>query len=462
MSREVERLQELLARVQRNVALPRTLVSASQAAPTAPLQTAFEAAPEVVYSAPAYTAPISDISEEQVFFESEPPPPYAPPAPRYLSEPVVQVSATLDASVDDLLLEDPFPSSPPGPSYNDVLEEDPIPLVSVASPRRLDHEDDVSGVMVIPEFGDEQPEELLEDDIVEMTPGESGVPAAPSNALDELNFDEDPLDAQRVAAGDQEPPASSSRNRIAGTMDEALARAASQIEMEEGREVPLKTPPPESGPQAAIPLPTGMHPPLSPDIEELLEADILPTGGVRAAVPTQEQLGQTIDLEEARGPSLELDHPPAFNPEPLQDDSSAEELEVTLPGREYAGGYQADLMPPPEAQQDLDAHRQRVGDDSVPPPPESLAQYPSQQPDAPTSGFAPVIVPATESVTTDSHAESVSTVTVDAPANAEFAPELLARPDVGPSPVAKFIRTDVPRPKTFMELLDSSLALGSD
>ena len=141
----------------------------------------------------------------------------------------------------------------------------------------------------------------------------------------------------------------------------------------------------------------------------------------------------------------------------MHDDSSSEELEVTLPGREFGGGYQEDLMPPPEARQELDAHRQRLGDDSVPPPPESLAQYP--RPRKP-SGFAPVIVPA--SVTTDSYSESVSTVTVDAPSNAEFAPELLARPDLSPSPVAKFIRVEAPRPKTFMELLDSSLALGSD
>ncbi|HEY0465046.1 MAG TPA: hypothetical protein VGC79_12590, partial [Polyangiaceae bacterium] len=92
--------------------------------------------------------------------------------------------------------------------------------------------------------------------------------------------------------------------------------------------------------------------------------------------------------------------------------------------------------------------------------PESLAQYPSHRPEAQPSGFAPVIVPS--SVTTDSYSESVSTVTVDAPPQAEFAPELLARPDLGPSPVAKFIRVEAPRPKTFMELLDSSLSLGSD
>jgi len=414
----------------------------------------------VAYSAPAYIAPEADFTAEEVFFESEPPP-AAAAAPTYRPEFAPdsgpQVSATLDSSVDDLLLEDPFPSNPPGPSYSDVLE-DPIPLVSVASPRPMDHEDDVSGVMSIPEFGDEQPEELLEDDIVEMTLPDAGLTSA-NNTLDELSFDD--LDDKRTAPppSEDEPPASSSRSKIAGTMDEALARAAEQIQLEEGREVPLKTPPPESGPQAAVALPAGIHAPLAPDIEELLEADILPSGGVRAAVPTAEQLGQTIDLEEARGPSLELDQPVAFTPEPLQDDLS-EELEVTLPGREFAGGYKDDLMPPPEARQELDAHRQRVGDDSIPSPPESLARYPSQQPEVQASGFAPVSVPS--SVTTDSYRESVSTVTVDAPSNAEFAPELLARPELNPSPVAKFIRIEAPRPKTFMELLDSSLALGSD
>jgi len=250
-------------------------------------------------------------------------------------------------------------------------------------------------------------------------------------------------------------------------MDEALARAAEQIEMQEGREVPLKTPPPESGPQAAMALPHGIHAPLSPDIEELLEADIGHVGGVRATVPTPEQLGQTIDLEEARGPDLELDHPTQTQLEPLQEELPNEELEVTLPQRAFGGGYQDDLMPPPEARQDLDAHLSRTGAaehdgaaEPIAPPPESLGQYPSQQPEAPTGGFAPVVIPS--AMSTDSYTESVSTVTVDAPPNTEFAPELLARPDVAPGPVAKFIRAEAPRPSTFIELLDQSLGLGRD
>ena len=317
--------------------------------------------------------------------------------------------------------------------------------------------EDVSGVISVGDLSEAPPEELLEDDIVDMTGTESAAPP-PQHSLDELNFDDD---EHRAAAGDDEPPSSSSRSKVAGSLDEALARAAAQVDLEEGREVPLKTPPPESGPQAATALPVGMQAPLPPDIEDLLEADIQPKGGVHSAMPTAEQLGQTIDLEEARGPSLELDHPPAFVPEPLQEDLSSEELEVTLPGREFVGGYQHDLLPPPEAQQELEAHRQRLGEaEAVPPPPESLAQLPSLQPAAPSGGFSSSL--AATSVTTDSYAEAVSTVTVDAPPNAEFAPELLARPEQSPSTVAKFIRVSAPRPNTFLELLDASLSLGRD
>jgi hypothetical protein len=457
MNQEINKLQELLARVQRNKALPRTLVSgrgpAPAPSPPAP-PVAFAAptppSPPVTFAAPAYVAPPAEISAEEMFFDSVPP---AAPAAPQLPTPPVQASTPLDASVDELLLEDPFPSRPPPPA-------------AVAPPRPLDHEEDVSGVVAISEFSDEQPEELLEDDIVEMTATEAAELPVQSQGLDELSFDDVDVDDKRAApASDEEPPASSSRSKIAGTLDEALARAAEQIELEEGREVPLKTPPPESGPQAAVAMPTGIHAPLAPDIEELLEADILPTGAARAAVPTAEQLGQTIDLDEARGPSLELDQPAAFAPVPLQDDVPSEELEVTLPGREFGGGYQDDLQPPPDAQRDLDAHRRRVGDDSVPAPPESLGQYPSQPSAAQVEALAPLIAPpimAPPAVTTDSHFESVSTVTVDAPSNVELAPELLARPDIGPSAVAKFVRVEAPRPKTFMELLDTSLALGSD
>jgi hypothetical protein len=432
VNQDVTRLEELLARVQRNAARPRAARAAI--APIVPMAAAPAPAPAVVSAPPAVVTPVP------VF--APPAPAFSPPAPAYTD------------SVDDLLA-DPFPASsapPPPPAHADAPDE-PIPLVAVAQP--AEH---ISGVMPVAELA-EAPEELLEDDIVEMSPPavavEAVVPAS-RTALDDvdLNFDDEDEDATRQSAAEEEPPVSSSRSKIAGTMDEALARAAEQMEIQEGREVPLKTPPPESGPQAAMaPMPA----PPAPDIDELLEADILPVMGMSspASVPTTEQLGQTIDLEEARGPRLELDHPVAASAVAA---APTEELEVTLPQREFGGGYQDDLMPPPEARQDLDAHLQRVGDDAIPPPPESLAQYPSLQPSASTSGtFAAAASP---SVTTESPSEAVSMVTIEAPTGAELSPELMARPELGPSAVAKFIRAEPPRPSTFLELLDASLTLG--
>ncbi len=57
-------------------------------------------------------------------------------------------------------------------------------------------------------------------------------------------------------ATEEEPPASS-RRPIAGNMSEALAKAADSADVDDGREIPLKTPPPESGPQAAPPSTAG-------------------------------------------------------------------------------------------------------------------------------------------------------------------------------------------------------------
>ncbi len=431
MNQDVTRLEELLARVQRNAAQPRA--ARAVFVPTAHVAPAKASPPAVVSAPPAVAVPAPAFVPPVAAF--------SPPAPAY------------NDSVDDLLA-DPFPASsaPPPPSAASDTQDEPIPLVAVAA-QPAEH---ISGVMPVAELT-EAPEELLEDDIVEMSPPavavEAVVPAS-RTALDDvdLNFDDEDDDTRRESASEEEPPVSSSRSRIAGTMDEALARAAEQMEIQEGREVPLKTPPPESGPQAAMaPMPA----PPAPDIDELLEADILPVGGMSSpSVPTTEQLGQTVDLEEARGPRLELDHPVAASPVA----AATEELEVTLPQREFGGGYQDDLMPPPEARQDLDAHLQRVGDDAIPPPPESLAQYPSLQPSASTSGTFAASVPA--SVTTESPSAAVSMVTIEAPASAEFSPELLARPELGPSPVAKFIRAEPPRPSTFLELLDASLTLG--
>jgi hypothetical protein len=170
-------------------------------------------------------------------------------------------------------------------------------------------------------------------------------------------------------------------------------------------------------------------------VDALLEGELdIPTReAVHAVVPTPEQLGQTIELEEARGPSLELAEHRSDAPAP----APLEELEVALPERDAVGGYDDNLQPPPEARDDLEAHRRRLEDD-IPPPPESLATLPSVQP-----GPAPEIVPLDV-----------------APAPLEAAPpEIIARPVPVGSPEGYTSVREAFRPSSFSELLDASLSL---
>ena len=218
---QIERLQGLLDRVQKNAARPR-VAAAVAAAPVA------EPAPE-----PAEEEELVAMDEAEVI----------PP------EPVVAEA--------------------------EVLEE--------TSMVRAIAESDVSV-----EMGEASIEDLdlLEDEIVDITE------AAPEPAGTEA---------------EEEPPASS-RRAIAGSMGEALAEAVDSVGMDEGREIPLKTPPPVSGPQAAPP-PQGLAAPPVPDLHELREADI-----VSGTQPTAAQLGATVELEPAAEGALELGEPVAEAP----------------------------------------------------------------------------------------------------------------------------------------------------
>jgi hypothetical protein len=363
-----------------------------------------------------------------------------------------------DQSVDDLLgaspAQSPLPvdvdvsldSVPPvgETTQSQLPDADPIPLVSSSTgqaappPPPLDDafalESEVSEVRAALSTRDPAPEvtvdaiaaeaeaiateELSEDDLVEVTEG-----TLPPPAVDvDVEFGE----------VDEQPPASS--QRVASSMDEALAAAAAdQLE----REVPLKTPPPESGPQAA-PLPTSLGAPAAPDVDALLSGELdIPTradaGATLPSGPTPEQLGQTIDLEEARGPTLELaEHRGSETPAP----TPVEELEAALPGPNVVGGYDESLAPPPQALEDLEAHRRRLEDD-IPPPPESLAQYPSMQPAAAAAELIPIY-------------------------NAGAGPEVVARPIPTGNPESFGAVRDSFRPSSFVELLDASLALNGE
>ncbi len=165
-------------------------------------------------------------------------------------------------------------------------------------------------------------------------------------------------------------------------------------------------------------------PPLQqpPPPADLLEAEI-------PLRPTTEQLGQTIDLEEPSGPALELDEPleQEVVAAPATPQRAPEELDISLPGRSPSGIYSEGLAPPPEAREELERHRQREAERSAP-----THEIPSPPPPAP-----PV---------------------------EEVAPEVIARPAIASvaRPTEFVVAAQSFKPATFAELLDASLALGSD
>jgi len=410
---QISKLQGLLERIQRNAARPRGSFVASP--PVAPAQAGPAPSPFAV-PAPASFDAVDDllgISPEpsplpvdiDVALESAPPVAEGSPSQAPDAEPIPLVSLSAAQAAPPPPIDDAF-----------ALESEVSEVRVTVAPREPAPEVTVEAIAAEAEpIGTE---ELSEDDLVEVTEG-TPLPAATDVDID---FDDT----------EEQPPASSHRSRVASTMDEALAAAADQLEGE--REVPLKTPPPESGPQAA-PMPTGMTSPSAPDVDALLggELDIPTRADAGLSVsrgPTPEQLGQTIELEEARGPSLELAEPKRVDAPAA---AAIEELEAPLPGPTLVGGYDDNLQPPPEARDELEAHLRRQ-DDDIPPPPESLAQYPSVQPHA----AAPEIVPVQA-----------------APAG----PEVIARPIPTGSPESFGAVREAFRPSSFLELLDASLGL---
>ncbi|MBI3200054.1 MAG: hypothetical protein HYZ29_00840 [Myxococcales bacterium] len=184
------------------------------------------------------------------------------------------------------------PAPPPEPEEEELVAMDeaevslPEPaLVEAEAPEETSMVRAIADADVSVEMGEASIEDLdlLEDEIVDITEAEVEPPEAEAEA-------------------EEEPPASS-RRAIAGSMGEALAEAAGSAGTDEGREIPLKTPPPESGPQAA-PLPQGLMAPAVPELRDLHEADI-----VSRTQPTAAQLGATVELEPASEAELELGEP---------------------------------------------------------------------------------------------------------------------------------------------------------
>lgn len=214
---------------------------------------------------------------------------------------------------------------------------------------------------------------------------------------------------------EEQPPSSSRRAKVAATsMDEALAGAAEQLE----REVPLKTPPPESGPQEAVPPAHALQQPPPPmDLEKELRREAPAPGGA---------------------PILE---------QPLIDIGLSEEIAAE----------------PPEAES---RRRERVAQPAAPPrspaaPPVASSVEASPRP-APAAAAPPAAV-ASRAPTPAARAPAapVTQPSLPTPEPEPVQPVVTARPQPSASPAARFAEAHRAfYPQTFLELLDASLALG--
>ncbi|HEY3493987.1 MAG TPA: hypothetical protein VGK73_04845 [Polyangiaceae bacterium] len=410
----VARLEHLLERVRKNRALARP---AAGAAPVA-----LPAAKSSPAASEAKSSPAA--SEAKLASRPHAPPPIVEPAPPVFEPPVAEAAELEPATL---------PPAPPEPAI--VAAPEPA-IVAVPEPPPVPPMPEVTPVMVTPEpspvapgaaWTAERPsavqarpvslppEELSDDDLLEVTtipPEPEAAPAAELEVAPEVSVAAEAVEIE----AEEQPPASSRRSKVAETLDEALASAA-QLEQEEEREVPVKTPPPESGPQEAAPLPAGLAAPGLPDVEGL-EADML---GPPSMGPTAEQLGETIELDAPRGPELEIDVASAVPaPEP---ERPPEELEMTLPRAPMPSGtYDVSMSPP------VDVEVRGAAEASLPP----IEVGPS---------------------------DFIPTVPAHAPPPEELAPERTARVQLGATDVARVVRAPSSPPRNFVELLDTSLGL---
>jgi hypothetical protein len=379
VSDRIQRLQSLLERVKRNASAPRPRRRAS--APPAPVSdTLLRRSQRAPASAPA------------------PEPEEAMPMP------LVRVASA--------------PMAAPAPV------PEPPPIIEAPSPTPFSMTTEVATV-----------------DFVE------SVPPAPAADVDVEDLSSDlleslpPPDAWAGTATstevlvEEEPPISSQRPRIASGLEATLSESP-------GSEAPLMTPPPESGPQEAPP-PQGMFAASVPNVDELLDESAGPIS--RAAPgggPSPEQIGESVELGEPEGPSIEL-------AEAVSSSASIppnEELEALLDAPPSAGIYDEGLMPPPEARDELEAHARRFS------PTGTTGDSVDVTPSMPGEASIPPALP-----------NEVQVAPYVPPSAAEAsgfaAPEVFS--PAMPSGGAPEFRAPAPsfRPQSFLELLDASLAL---
>ena len=228
-------------------------------------------------------------------------------------------------------------------------------------------------------------------------PGESDAPKPAADHVDDLHWSEPPTI-------DKRPPDSSSRQRTAASLDEALAGVTAESEPS------IKTPPPESGRQ-----------PLEGVYAAAIPEAPLPK-------PTAEQLGETLELEAPTSAALELD---LATPK-IQ--KGKEELEFELPPRASV------LEPPAEAVEPTSRHRA---------PEQSQTQILNVPDEGDTIEMAAITAP-----------QEASAPSTDRD-NLALSPELTKRTSEVQAVAPEFIHPARKfAPKSFAELLDASLKLG--
>jgi hypothetical protein len=314
-----------------------------------------------------------------------------------------------------------------------ALAEDTVPQSALPPTARVEAPLEIAAVARPPELGEVAPVEAVaevstsvefeEMDMMDAELVEVGAGGAPVEA--DLGAEAASLEAEIVPVEDEAAP-------------ESAPRAAAQaFGGEADLETPVKTPPPESGRQVVMQVPS---PSVSyqeeaeeaelggaADVDSLLEADLSggPISKAPPGMPTMEQLGDIVELEGADAPAalleLSVTAAPRVHEEPLDD------LELALPKQEFGGGYDAKLAPPPEAARDLELHRQDMERRLVP------AAH-----EAPFAVSAPPPMPAAVSA----------------------GPLHVARPPLDvPHPAQMIVVPSPKMPETFLELLDGSLGL---
>ena len=418
----IERLNSLLERIKRNAALPKQLLGkglfmGGTPAPRSDVSTG-PSVPAAVQHATPSAPKVDAAAESAVRAQAIPPttPTQVPPSPSISTANLPQAHAPMVAmpSVSGTMLDSRKPRQrvatmigvavPPTPKRETPIEEidlDQVELVDAPSSEPTPTRASATEAST-KSAGAEQR--------VEQQQSQTET-RKPDSDIDNLSWSEPP--AEEAQASEPPPLDSSRRPRVAGSIDEALAEVTAGTELE----IPIKTPPPESGKQ-----PT-----------EGVYAAAVPSA---ATVPTAEQLGDILELEEPTVADLELDLGHAKS-EPVK-----EELELELPPQRHVLEPPASQSPAPEF-------------------PTSPSPAPEPEHRAPEPSHVEEIAVESSPAVTAASAQGDDTLLSDSES-------LQLQPDVTPrKKSASGVTVELLQsargfaPRSFVELLDASLKLGS-